>query len=427
MKLAIISDTHFGDDTCALVTKQKGGTSFTTGRKYKDFKSAAGDGNDYLILAGDIFDFSIAPYEKAYQVGKAFFQSIKRDNIAKEIIYIPGNHDADIWYIIQHQRAVINRLHRGDLPKEYEHSVAGVIDDRENSATKGLLLNNVKVRAETEGESDKPRYGAMFLNFITGKDDPINFNFAYPNLYIVTNNESVLVTHGQYLEPYWSFLGEFVNKIANDDLKVGEIDIEEMIEMNFPLNQLACTGLGQAGVLTDLVRQIQIDAKNNNLKRISKYLNRLKNVVDEMTDYPWYKFYKEKVEDYLLEKAVEEILEAIRGMENTRYSQEFIYKKEVKNRFLNFYNASMFEIGAINENHPGINIPAPSRIIFGHTHQPIPWAEKNPPKMNTVFSASPRRVTLHNTGGWLEDNECFCGAEVFKYETGKGFVSVLII
>jgi UDP-2,3-diacylglucosamine pyrophosphatase LpxH len=426
MRFAIISDTHFGDETSVLINKNKNTGNIEAGDKFKDFQETVGKENDYLILAGDIFDFSIAPYEKAYEYGKTFFQLIKANNIAKEIIYIAGNHDADIWHIVQHQRAVINRLCRGELPKDYEHSVAGVIDDRKKSATKGFFLNNVTVRAESEGEPDKPKYGEMFLNFIIGKDDPINFNFAYPNLYIVTDTESVLVTHGQYLEGYWSLLGEFVNKIANDDLKVGEIDIEEMIEINFPLNQLACTGLGQAGVLTTLVRQIQLDVKNNNLKRISKYLERLRNVIDEMTDYPWYKFYKEKVEDYLLEKAKEEILNAVNGMEDSRYSEEFIYKKDVKKRFLNFYNASLFEIGAINENHSGINIPAPSRIIFGHTHQPISWDEKNPPKMHTVSSASPRRVTLHNTGGWLTDNGSFCGAEVFIYETGKGFSSVPI-
>lgn len=426
MKFAIVSDTHFGDDTCVLITKDVNKGNIIAGPKFNDFKTAVDKGNDYLILAGDIFDFSIASYEKAYEYGRKFFQLIKENNIANEIIYIAGNHDADIWHIVQHQRAVINRLHRGELPKEYEHSVAGIIDDRKKSATKGFLLNNVTVRSEAEGGSDKPKYGDLFLSFITGKNDPINFNFAYPNLYIVTDNESILVTHGQYLETYWSFLGEFVNKIASDDLKIGEIDIEEMVEMNYPLNQLACTGLGQAGVLTALVRQIELDVKNNNLKRINKYLNRLANLVDEMTDYPWYKFYKEKIEDYLLEKAKEEILNAISGMENSRYSEEFIYKKDVKKRFLNFYNSSLFEIGAINENYPSINIPAPSRIIFGHTHQPISWDEKNPPKMNTVSYASPRRVTLHNTGGWLEDNGRFCGAEVFTYDTSKGFSSVPI-
>lgn len=203
MKFAIISDIHFGDDTCALVTKEKGTNRITAGHKYEDFKIAAGEGNDYLILVGDIFDFSIASYEKAYEYGKAFFQRIKQDNIANEIIYIPGNHDADIWHIIQHQRSIINRLQRGELPKQYEHSVAGIIDDREDSPNKGFWLNNVTVATE----AGKPKYGGMFLDFITGKDDPTSFNFAYPNLYIVTKSESVLVTHGHYLEPYWSMLG----------------------------------------------------------------------------------------------------------------------------------------------------------------------------------------------------------------------------
>lgn len=422
MKFAIISDTHFGDDKCALVAKKSGANQISAGSKYPAFQEAVGKKNDYLILAGDIFDFSIAPYEKAYEYGGAFFKLIKQNDIAKEIIYIPGNHDADIWHLVQHQRSVINRLQRDLMPKEYAHSVAGILDDRKGSPHKGFFLNDVSER-DTPG---KPKYAGMFLDFISGKNNPTYFNFAYPNLYIVTENESVLVTHGQYLESYWSLLGEFALKISYDDLKVGEVDMEEMVEMNFPLNQLACTGIGQAGVLTDLVRKVQLDLKDNNLNRVNKYLNRIERVLDEMTEYAWYGWPKEKIEDIILEKGKEKILSAISGIEETRYSEEFVHKKEVKERFRNFYNASMLEIGAINERYRGINIPAPWRVIFGHTHQPISWDEKNPPKLDTVSSTSPRRLTLHNTGGWIESNGSFCGAEIFTYETKKGFSSVPI-
>jgi len=435
MKFVITSDTHFGDDSCALVAKNNEGV-IERGCKYNAFKDAVKPNpeteNNYLILAGDIFDFSIASYKKAYEYGRAFFNFIKEDKIAKEIIYIAGNHDADMWHIVQHQRNVINRLLNGDIPQNFEHSIAGIIDDRKNSKKKGFWLNNVKAKDKAKDKdndkADNSKYGGMFLDYIMGKDNRVTFNFAYPNLYIVTDNESVLVTHGQYLEPYWSLLGEFAIKIAYDDLQVGEVDIEEMVEMNFPLNQLACTGLGQAGVLTNVVRQVQLDVKNNKLSRVGKYMNRLEKVIDEMTDYGWL---KEMIVDYLLKKAKEEILNTVGGIEKARYSEEFIYKKEVQKRFRNFYQASLLEIGAINENSqkekaPGFNIPAPWRIIFGHTHQPISWNEKNPPKLDTVSSASPRRLTLHNTGGWLKENGGFCGAEVFTYETKAGFSSVSI-
>lgn len=420
MKLSIISDTHFGDNTCLLVTKKADG-SIVPGAKYESFINAIGKGNDYLVLAGDVFDFSIADYATAYAYGKAFFQLIKDSGIANEIIYLAGNHDADIWHIVQHQRSIINRLNdpaHKKLPESFQHSVAGIIDDRTATpqGQRGLNLDKTTAKA-TDGEK---KYGGMFLDNIT--DPPTTFNFAYPNLYIVTDKETVLVTHGQYLEPYWSILGEIAFKLAYDDLKVGEVDVEEMVEMNFPLNQLACTGIGQAGVLTKVARQVQLDIKNGDLKRVKRYLDRLEKEIDDLTDYGWL---KELVVDYLIGKIKDDLLDTLGSTEQTRYNEDFIYKKEVRDRFRRFYASTLLEIGDINA-RTGLNIPAPWRIIFGHTHQPIPWDDPNPPKLDSVSSAAPRRLILSNTGGWVEEKGMRCGAAVFTYDTTLGFKSDLI-
>ena len=411
MKLAIISDTHFGDDNCTLVTPEK-----TIGTKYEKFKELVGRQNDFLVLAGDIFDFSIATYDYAYKCGQAFFRQIKADGIADKIIYIPGNHDADIWHIVQHQKSVINKLKNGDLPETYDHSVAGIIDDRKDSPTRGVVLDKTSTRT-MKGQEE---YGGMFLDKITEPETV--FYFVYPNLYIVTDHDTVLVTHGQYLESYWAMLGEVALKVAYDDLKVEDVDIEETIEMNYPLNQLACTGIGQAGVLTKVIRQVQTDVSNGNIERVERYLRRLEKMIDEITDYPWL---KELIVDYLVKKVKDDVLDSICKIGRTRYCDEFVYKKEVQERFKRFYNASLIEIGDINARLK-CNVPAPWRVIFGHTHQGIPWDYANPPKFGSISSASPKQLTLHNTGGWLMDNNKFCGAEVFLYDTANGFSSLSV-
>ena len=419
MKFAIISDTHFGDNQCALV--KKNGSSFLTGSRYKDFLNAVGQNNDYLILAGDVLDFSIAEYEIAYEYARFFFQQVKNDGIAKEMIYLAGNHDADIWHIIQHQRSVINKIERGILPESFRHSVPGIIDDRSSSPPdiKGFTLYDTKIQS-VDPATGKRRYGGMFMDKITTPETV--FNFVYPNLYVVTDDEAVLVTHGQYLEFYWCILGELSMKVAYDDLKVGEVDSEKMVEMNFPLNQLACTGIGQAGVLTKVVRQLELDVKRKDIGRVRKYLDRLENIIDGLTRYWWL---KQIIVEYIIKKAKQQILDAIGTIDQTRYSEEFIHKPDVKGRLREFYNKSLFEIGEISSK-TDFKIPAPSRIIFGHTHQPIPWNDPDPPKLDSVSSASPKQLTLHNTGGWLEDKGEFCGAEIFVYESGKGFSSISI-
>jgi len=99
MKFAIISDTHFGDPMGILVESNDNG-GWEIGTQYDQFREKAGQHNDYLILLGDILDFSIAGYKKAYEAAKVFFEQIQKDKIADEIIYVTGNHDGDLWHIV---------------------------------------------------------------------------------------------------------------------------------------------------------------------------------------------------------------------------------------------------------------------------------------------------------------------------------------
>ena len=111
MRIAVISDTHFGDEHCTLVGVDRQGTP-EIGPAYRAFKNAVGHA-DYLILLGDIFDFSVTSYENAYEQAKIFFKKVQEDNLVKQLIYIPGNHDYDIWHTVEHQVNVINQLFAG--------------------------------------------------------------------------------------------------------------------------------------------------------------------------------------------------------------------------------------------------------------------------------------------------------------------------
>jgi len=219
-------------------------------------------------------------------------------------------------------------------------------------------------------------------------------------------------------------------KLAVEDLKIGSaLDLKEMVGINFPLSQLACSGVGQADPLTKVVRQVQREVKDGELGRVKKYLDRLDYEIDEMTRFPWYKQYLEWLTDLVSDKIKTMALEFIGNMEDTRYSEEFIHKKEVQERFMKFFSASLFEIDELNRQF-GYEIPTPRNVIFGHTHQPIPWGDPNAPKAKISSEGGLRPVILFNTGGWLnkkQDNEIqFVGAEVFVYSTQTGFTSIPI-
>ena len=422
MKLAIISDTHFGDPAGTLVEQDKKTGHYKLGPHYGKFLKAAGTNNDFLIMSGDVLDFSIAPYDEVFAAAKVFFNKIKEDNVATEIIYLPGNHDADLWHTVEYQTNVIKPLSKGNLPRPFRLSVPGVIDCRQPKPS--LVLKGVTVK-----KGRGPRYAGLFLDNLA--DGGIPFNFAYPNLFIATKSETVMVTHGHYLEPYWAMAGEWVVKIAQEDLQIGgSLDLRELVGLNFPLSQLACSGIGQAGVLTPLVRQVQRDAKDGRLDRISKYLDRAGYRIDEVAKFPWYKACFEWFSDAAIFGLKKFVLDAIKNMRDTRFNQEFIYKREVQDRFARFYEASLIELGEFNtENHT--DIPAPVFVIFGHTHEPTRWGDPEAPKGGAYPVTGMRPIVLYNTGGWLWKKDetgkrVFCGAEVFTYSTEKGFGSTTI-
>ena len=163
MRVAILSDTHFGDDLCTLVVEPPKGPP-QLGPAYPALARAVGRA-DYIVLLGDVLDFSVASFEKAYRHAKVFFTALQADGLAGQLIYIPGNHDFDIWNIVEHQVNVINQLKQGELPRAFKRSVPGVIDDRRANGAERLVLPRVTPKPEWHDNGTK--YGNLFLDHIT--------------------------------------------------------------------------------------------------------------------------------------------------------------------------------------------------------------------------------------------------------------------
>jgi UDP-2,3-diacylglucosamine pyrophosphatase LpxH len=427
MRIAVISDTHFGDPLCTLVTNGHDGEP-QLGPAYPALRNAVGK-VDYLILLGDILDFSVASYERAYKQAQVFFRAVQRD-IAQQIVYLPGNHDFDIWHTIEHQVNVINQLKQGELPRAFKWSVPAVIDDRRPSLEDKFLLPDVK--AKPEWHENHASYGNLFLDHITRQRSPktgravgkkLTFNFAYPNLYLVTESgECVLLTHGHYLEAYWAIAAEWALRLAHEDLGLeepGELNMREMVGLNLPLNQLACSGIGQSEPLTDLIRIVQTEAHAGRTDSLRRYLDRLvsaigrENGISRATRWARIRALR------WLEKR---FLSMVQRTERTRYSTEFFRRPEVRERFRKYYGYSMNEIERLQREY-ALDIPAPDYVVFGHTHQPIPWGSGE-----LVDNVGGKDVRLCNTGGWLlkqgpGDSLDFVGAEVLLYESGRGLYS----
>jgi predicted phosphodiesterase len=424
MKLALISDTHFGDPEGTLIVR-KGRGALVPGPKYHDFKRAAGSGNDYLILLGDVLDFAVESYDEAYRIAQAFFLQIQKDKIAKQIVYVPGNHDEDIWHTVEHQVNIIYQIDNGRFPHRFRMSVPGIIDDRSSSKRKRLMLPGVTER-KVRGQFG---YGGLFLDKITvPRGSQTRFNFAYPNLYLATDAGAVLITHGHYLEEYWSLVSEWGPTVFRADLHVSKpMTLRDMVSINFPTNQLACSGVGQAGPLTHTIRSLLADLRNHRPGGMKQYLDRFGKTLSKRAFGYSLIDPRKWITSSLMWWAKREILKSLETIEDVRYSKEFVLKPEVRQRFRRFFDRSAEEIRCLNQNY-GYELPIPTDVIFGHTHQPVPWGSSEIPPLE---GPEGQRIRLFNAGGWLagklqDGRSEFCGAEVFKYETGKGMSSVSV-
>jgi 3',5'-cyclic AMP phosphodiesterase CpdA len=427
VRVAVVSDTHFGDPLSTLVTSGGRDPVPSIGPAYEPLIRATGK-VDYLVLLGDIIDFSVASYADAYRDARCFFRKLRDDGVAREIIYVPGNHDFDVWHTVEHQVNVIQRLQRGRLPRAFKGSVPAILDDRRESE-KFLLPD---VRARRDWDEPEAHYGDLFFDDITRENSGgrirgrrLRFNFAYPNLYLVTDDGvCLLLTHGHYFEAFWSVAAEWASFLALDDLKVEnahDLSLREIVGLNLPLHQLACTGIGQAQPLAQLARRVQMEVKAGRTHLVEKYFQRLESAAWRHTPFG---FSKRRLVAYGLRFLKRKLLSVLASLENTRYSKEFLARPSVRERFRQYYRYSLGEIERLRVEH-SLEIPRPTHVVFGHTHQPIPWDHEE-----LVDQVDGTEVRFCNTGGWILKDDFsgldFRGAEVLIYETGKGVRSVSI-
>jgi len=426
MKIVITSDTHFGDETSQLAVLDSSGTP-TLGPKYHEFTEACGTNNDYLIMLGDVIDVAIEDYKDAYNVAKVFFKQVAKDEITKRILYVPGNHDYDIWHTVEYQTNIIKRI--TDKTKKdislFKMSVPAVLDDRAGHTGQEIFLANV-----THSTDPQKPYGGLFLDFLADKE--LEFYIAFPNVYLITDQEEcILMTHGQYFQLFWSLLSEWTPPIFGKELEIGEppLTIKNLAHLNFPLAQLSSSGVGQAGPLSDVIREIQYEFKANRSKKIMRYVDNLEKVLEkDAFKFNWYnpKHWLIKIGIYLAKGGLKKCIEK-RPDSSPRQDENWEYKPETHRKMINYYKSSNAEIESLNKEN-NLNIPVnPKMIIFGHSHRPI-GIKDSKRLVIQPFNDQSLNVTMFNTGGWLEEGSGgqFNGIELFTYETGKGIRSVKI-
>lgn len=382
MKVAVISDTHFGDQHSQLA-KNTYIEKFIEVIKNKTGKL------DYLVLNGDILDFSISSFENAFNAAKQFFLEIQKqeNKITEQIIYIPGNHDKHIWDAIEWEVNVIQRLRKHELPREFKRVQLGFIDLAQN---KDLFLPGIKYSNE-----EKKRYGGLFLEgLFENENTKLPINVVYPNLYIRTNKHIYIITHGHMLDMPWVLLSELLDGWSH----INVCNIRHFEEYNYILTSLICTGIGQGGdvskSLYDIILKIRSDNKNNKdegKKQLNKMLSHMMKELKSSTKLPSY-LQCEKINSFVINKIVEYFVDKYsypRGQRN--YYEDILNDPYKKERYMKFFIKSRKEVREWENSSQ-----ASYRLIFGHTHVPI---------SNYKFIKNNNyAINIYNTGGWLLEN-----------------------
>jgi len=455
MRLAVISDIHLGDPSSSMARIEQPEDEKLAGRghrrgqvvphekdrKWRDriapgygyelFRDAVrdrfdGQSLDYLVLLGDVLDFSIQHYSRAYSIaGKLFGKMIDDDLLQQRdrgdekrfgpVIYVPGNHDLDMWNTVEYQVNISQRLNLGKEARRFRMSVPAIIHDQADGSEPDVFLHGVSNRRPQ-------KYGGLFLDHLT--EPPISFYFGFPNLYFVSEGETILMTHGQYFNFFWSFLGQWAVKIFGDALKLrseDSISLAEMVGLNYPTGQLSCSAIGQAGKLTKIIRTLEHDIKAHDRKNVKRYLNRLLDELLKRMDAGLFKIPGAKrIARCVSRKIVTGLLDKSKP---ARDYEQYLRDPDIKANFEQFYQASIVEIEKLQAHYP-FDIPYPSRMIFGHTHQPVSWEAPEAVEIPQSGDSVAGEIRACNTGGWLyHANDHGPGAEVFFYETGKGFSS----
>jgi UDP-2,3-diacylglucosamine pyrophosphatase LpxH len=203
-RLAVISDTHFGDPNELLVNPESI-EGLTTA--IKDLGTV-----DELVLLGDIFDFWQSPFPEAIERARDCMAALfALDNVGR-MVYVPGNHDHHIfrmWY----EEEVSKRLRAGDLEQPE------------------LAIPLME--------------GSPAMQPLTPPGATVPLHMTYPMYQVRVRDKVVLLTHGHLLGFYERSLwapkkhSRFSSLILNRSDKLDLDDMEKFLSPYYEMTMLS--------------------------------------------------------------------------------------------------------------------------------------------------------------------------------------------
>jgi Calcineurin-like phosphoesterase len=345
-----------------------------------------GNGPVWLILNGDILELALAGTNEAGMTFEGFLrllfrQSAGGNKLAREIFYLPGNHDHHLWNTAKETQYVEKYLR--DLPAGEaiapEYYVTNMFHNQDLKAVPAYLLNTLVRR-------------------LPGMDQ-LSFTTVYPNFALLNSDKTraVIFHHGQYIEPIYSLMSRlrdiFFPGRAGPD-KIWNLEAENGAWIDFFWSTLGRSGDVGTGIGL-------IYAKMQNEEQFNKLLENLARAITAQLP-AWMRLlpFKLRLITKILEHTVGQL--ATREVHETDTALSPDTAAGLKH-YLEKYVLREIKRG----NHD--SVPADVTFIFGHTHKPFQKSDR--------FSGYSEPVKLLNSGGWVVDtcdpNPLHGGAIIF--------------
>ncbi|MCB0776978.1 MAG: metallophosphoesterase [Chitinophagaceae bacterium] len=379
IKYVVFSDLHMGAEN-SLMTNLKYDTPQTDTTKPSPvmvamidcLRQLIGKNEDKstkpkLILNGDLIELALTSTNRACMAFQRFIELCFPPNeedflFDKEIVFLPGNHDHNLWEIARHTwyMDVLRKIKPGDYVPNELHS------------TKVFHPEKIK---------------SLFLNSLIEcyphlKD--VSVNVIYPAYGLIKKDHSkcVLFFHGHYSESMYWAMTNFRSDIFPDrqqPMTFEEIEIENYAWVDFFWSTLGRSG--SVGKDINLIYDKLQDGTEVN--------QMISNIADSLT-----KRKRNFIVRYLERKALKFVLTASLGKmaANERNEPDVDLTPEVKAGLKRLMEVPLFN--QLNKELQN-DIPDDITFLFGHTHKPfMKWFHPQ---------GYPNPLKVINTGGWVVD------------------------
>lgn len=326
---------------------------------------------EYLILAGDVWDTAIRPISEIARLSQAFFAAVKLEEVFRQILFIPGNHDHHLWTMLETQNCVVRPLDKvagiGQVGSEEVEDFPQVLSGR-------LSVSGPHPGLEIPG-IQPPYTGKVFLTGLTAGKLPVNV--VYPNLYVLDpeTQSAVVITHGHFFEVPWRLLSDLLQKALAREIPAMSLFYLQLL--NAPLTEFMNHSLAQVGPLSAFVGRVYDQIRNGTtppeLKTTFDSLGALLDRELSFEDEPWL---LEKIKEYgsdqlialtlrLLQKYVQTAIRGASGDKpypSGRYTIGFLNDPENLARIDGY-------LELVRRDIPNFTVTS---LAFGHTHESIP-------------------------------------------------------